>query len=240
MIRIENLIASLGDFRLEVDELRVEKGEYLVILGPSGVGKTILIHTISGIIKPDKGKIIVNGRDVTRLPPEKRGIALVPQDYALWPHMTVLENIIYGLRIRGIPLSDSVGKARKLAELLDISHILDRKPDTLSGGEKQRVALARALIVEPEVLLLDEPLASLDPSTRLKGRGLIKRLHKEVGFTALHVTHSILDALLLADRISYMYEGRLVCTCSVREFIESEYSRPYIEEIKNIINKAII
>ncbi len=239
MIRIKDLTVNLSEFRLEINDLRVEKGEYLVLLGPSGVGKTVLIQTISGIIKPDNGKIIINDRDVTRLPPERRGVAIVPQDYALWPHMTVLENIIYGLRLRGIPPNDSIRRARELASLLGISRILDKKPGKLSGGEQQRVALARALIVEPEILLLDEPLASLDPETRIKGRKLIRKLHEKIGFTAIHVTHSIIDALTLANKISYMKEGKLLCTCNVGEFLEQEYSKPYIDEIKNTIDKII-
>jgi molybdate/tungstate transport system ATP-binding protein len=235
LIRLENVRAVLGNFVLEIEELEVRRGEYFVILGPSGVGKTLLLNIIAGILKPQRGKIVVDGRDVTNEPPERRGIALVPQEYALFPHMTVYENIAYGLRVRKVPKDVVCKEVEGIARVLEIEDLLDRKPSTLSGGEKQRVALARALIVRPKALLLDEPLASLDPRLRYRARILLKSLHKRVGFTAIHVTHNIAEAVSLADRIGYMEEGRLVDVFGPREFVKTEYARPYIDELKEVL-----
>jgi len=235
LIVVEDLLVELPGFRLEVGELRVGEGEYLVLLGPSGVGKTLLLHAIAGLVRPRRGRILIGGRDVTREPPEARGVALVPQDYALFPHMSVLDNIAYGLRLRGIPRGEAYGRARRLAEMLGIARLLGRRPAGLSGGEMQRVALARALAVEPRVLLLDEPLASLDPEARARGRRLLKDLHSSLGFTAIHVSHDILDAVVLADRVAYMRGGRLECTCSPGEFMESPHARPYLDELEPLL-----
>jgi len=231
LIVVEDLLVEAGDFRLEVERLEVGEGEYLVVLGPSGVGKTLLLHAIAGLVMPRRGRILIGGRDATYLPPEARGVALVPQDYALFPHMTVAENIAYGLRLRGIPRGEALERARAIAERLGIAHLLGRKPGTLSGGERQRVALARALVVEPRVLLLDEPLSSLDPRARIEGRRLLAQLHERLRFTAVHVTHSLPEALALADRVAYLESGRLACTCSPRGFLESPYAEPYLEEL---------
>jgi len=238
LIVVEDLLVELPSFRLEVGELRVEAGEYLVLLGPSGVGKTLLLHAIAGLVKPWRGRILIGGRDVTREPPEARGVALVPQDYALFPHMSVLENIAYGLRLRGVPREEAYEKARRYAEMLGIAHLLGRRPVGLSGGEMQRAALARALAVEPRVLLLDEPLASLDPEARIRGRRLLKILHARLGFTAIHVSHDILDAVVLADRVAYMRGGSLECVCPTGEFLESPQARPYLEELEPLTRRG--
>ncbi len=230
MIVLENLEVAVPGFRLAVERLEIGRGEYLVLLGPSGVGKTLLILAIAGIVRPRAGRIIVDGRDVTELPPEERGIALVPQNYALFPHMTVYDNIAYGLRVRGLPRSVVERRVREIAELLEISRLLHRKPPTLSGGEQQRVALARALVVRPKLLLLDEPLSALDPRLRASARRLLRRLHRELGFTALHVTHNIGEALYLATRIAYMESGRLLGVYRPEEFLSTPHAKPYLEE----------
>jgi molybdate/tungstate transport system ATP-binding protein len=235
LIVVEGLVVEAGGFRLEVERLEVGAGEYLVVLGPSGVGKTLLLHAIAGLVRPRRGRILVGGRDVTGEPPERRGVSLVPQDYGLFPHMSVLDNIAYGLRVRGWPRSEAHGRARRYAGLLGIGHLLGRRPPTLSGGEQQRVALARALAVEPEVLLLDEPLSSLDPASRISGRRLLAELHRRLGFTAVHVSHSIVDALVLADRVAYLEGGRLACTCGPREFASTPYAEPYLDEIQDAL-----
>ncbi len=237
MIEIKGLKAKLGSFVLEIENLKIEKGEYFVVLGPSGVGKTVLIDVIGGIIVPQKGKILIDGKDVTKLPPEKRGIAIVPQDYALFPHMSAYDNIAYGLRIRGLSEDLIKDKVLGLAKIFEIERILSKKPSSLSGGERQRVALARALIVNPKAILLDEPLASLDPRLRMKARSFIKGLHKDLKFTAIHVTHNIADAAALSRRIGYMEEGKLIFIGTFEKFVRSRYAVPYINEIKEIINK---
>ncbi len=230
MIAVEGLELRLGGFTLRIDRLVIERGEYLVLLGPSGVGKTLLVLSIAGLMRPQRGRILIDGVDATRLPPERRGVALVPQSYALFPHMSVRDNIAYGLRLRGVPERERRERVRRIAELLGIAHLLDRRPSTLSGGEQQRVALARALVVKPRLLLLDEPLSSLDPASRANALQLLKKLHGELGFTALHVTHSLAEALYLADKVAYMEGGVLRCVCTPRGFLETRYARPYLEE----------
>ena len=210
MIRVEGLRVRAGDFKLHVEEFDVERGEYLTLMGPSGAGKTILLETLIGFRRPEAGSIYINGRDVTDLPPERRGLAYVPQSIALWPHMTVYENIAYGLRIRGTRESELRGRVLEVAEYIGIEGLLKRMPETLSGGERQRVALARALIIEPQALLLDEPLSSLDEASRESAKELIKRLHRELGFTAIHVTHDPVEAAELGNRMAVMYGGEII------------------------------
>lgn len=234
MLRIESLTARLGGFTLRVDELEAARGEYLVVLGPSGVGKTVLINVVAGFIAPEEGRVLIDGRDATRLPPEERGVALVPQDYGLFPHMSVYDNIAYGLRMRGLPRAEVDRRVRETAGLLGISHLLRRRPSTLSGGERQRAALARAIAVEPRLILLDEPLSALDPRLRASALELLRGLHSRLGFTALHVTHSLLEALLLADRIGYMEGGRLVYTGTPGDFLSTGYAAPYLEEARRL------
>jgi len=231
MIVIENLEVRLGDFHLLIGRLEVRDREYLMVLGPSGVGKTILLHTLAGLMKPCKGHILVDGRNITNTPPEKRGFALIPQNYALFPNMSVYDNIAYGLRTHGVDEDDIRRTVTELADILEIKHLLRRKPNQLSGGEQQRVALARALAIKPRILLLDEPLANLDPRMRSKAREFLKNLHEELGFTALHVTHNIADAVYLGERIAYMEEGKLVTVLKPREFLMTEYAKPYVEDL---------
>jgi len=232
MIEIKGLLVELSGFTLSINKLNIHEREYLVILGPSGVGKTILLLALAGIVKPVKGSIRINGADVTRYPPEKRGVALVPQNYALFPHMSVYDNIAYGLRVRRVPEQEIKERVNEVAKRLGIIHLLHRKPVTLSGGEQQRVALARALVVEPELLLLDEPLSALDPGLRASAIKLLRRLHSELGFTAIHVTHNLAEALSLATRIAYMEKGRLVGVYEPRRFLKTRHATPYLEEYR--------
>ncbi len=228
MLEVSNLYLSLGNFTLNIERLEVEKGERVVVLGPSGVGKSLLIKTIVGALKPKEGKIMINGKDVTDLPPEKREIGYVPQSYAVFKHMTIFENIAYGLRIRNVK---DLSKVYEVAEELGIKHILNRKAKGLSGGEAQRVALARALVIEPKVLLLDEPLSNLDPENKIKAMNLIK----EINATSLIVTHDIFEALELGDKIAYMRSGKLLGTFEKEEFLKSPYAKPYLEPLKRLI-----
>ncbi len=234
MILIKDLIVNLKDFTLTIPELSIDDGEYLVIMGPSGVGKTVLIHTLVGFIKPTKGSILVDGKDVTNEPPERRGLVLIPQDYGLFPHMNVFDNIAYGLKVRRLSNDVIKEKVLRIAEVLEISNVLSKYPHELSGGEQQRVALARALVVEPKVLLMDEPLSNLDPRLRIKSIEFIKRLRRRLGFTAIHITHNLLEALELGDRIAYIEGGKLKCVLSPMEFIRSRWGSEYLREFKLI------
>jgi molybdate/tungstate transport system ATP-binding protein len=235
MITVEGLEVRVGNFKLSIDRLVIRRGEYLILMGPSGIGKTVFLETLLGFHRPLNGRIIVDGRDVTSLPPEKRGFAYIPQDYGLFPHMSVAENIAFPLRIRGA--EDVEGKVRETARLLGISSLLDRKPETLSGGEKQRVAIARALIMRPKLILLDEPFSNIDPEARWRIRLDLKRMHEEAGFTAVHVTHDITDAVVLGSRIAYMSSGGKLFVYSIKDFLESKYAEPYLREARILFEK---
>jgi molybdate/tungstate transport system ATP-binding protein len=210
MLKLEGISKDWKEFKIRNVDLEVKEEEYFIILGPSGAGKTLLLELIAGIHSPDNGKIYIDGRDVTELPPEKRDIAYIPQNYALFPHISVYDNIAYGLKIRGMRREKIKEIVEKLAEVLGISHLLHRKPTTLSGGEQQRVAIARALAVKPKILLLDEPFSNLDVQIRSKLIREMRRWQKEFKFTAIHVTHSFEEAIALGSRIGIMLKGRLV------------------------------
>lgn len=206
MIRVENLSSRVGRFSLHSVSLKVEAGEYFVILGPSGSGKTMLLEHIAGIRRPAAGSIFVNGADVTAAPPEKRRIGYVPQDYVLFPFLNVEANIMFGVRDRG------PGNKKRIDEIISVlrlKDLMDRDARTLSGGEKQRVALARALATGPHALLLDEPFSSLDAGLRYKLWIEMRRIHKELGVTVLHITHDMEEAYTLSDRMAVIMNGRV-------------------------------
>lgn len=189
---------------------RVEEGELLALLGPSGCGKTTVLRMLAGLERPDAGTVWLDGRDVTPLPPEARGMGLVFQSYALFPHLTVAGNVAYGLRFaRGLSRRERLARVRELLALVGLSGYERRKPHQLSQGERQRVALARALAPRPRVLLLDEPLSALDAALRVQLRGEVRGLLKHIGITAVHVTHDQEEALAIADRVGVMRAGRL-------------------------------
>ncbi len=210
MLRVEDICVKLGDFRLDRISLHVEHGKYLVLLGPTGNGKTVLLETIAGLNPPASGRILINGKDVTHLEPERRHLGVVYQDYALFPHLSVFDNIGFGLHLKGATKQQIRKDVEEMAGFLEIAHLLKRRPNRLSGGERQRVALARALVLKPYVLLLDEPLSALDRSSRDRVQEELKRIHAELSLTIVHITHNLKEAFSLADRLAVMKDGRLL------------------------------
>lgn len=210
MINIRNLSKNWAEFLIQNVELDIKAREYFVVLGPTGAGKTLLLELIAGFHWPDSGEILLNDKNITYLPPERREVGFVYQDYSLFPHLSVEENVKFGLRMRKVPQPKVEDKARRVMRLLGISHLAKRYPRTLSGGERQKTALARALVLDPKVLLLDEPLSALDTPTQETLRGELKNIHRRSGVTTIHVTHSHEEAILLGDRIGVMSGGRIV------------------------------
>ncbi|MEN6293651.1 MAG: tungstate ABC transporter ATP-binding protein WtpC [Methanobacterium sp.] len=209
MIRIENLSNDWKEFKINNINLQVKDNEYFVILGPSGSGKTMLLELIAGMWPLDSGKIYMENKDITTLPPEKRGIGFVYQNYMLFPHKTVFENISFGLKVRKVRDEEIKTRVEEMMDLLKVSHLADRLPRTLSGGEQQRTALARALIIYPKILLMDEPLSALDRKTRDELMQELKEIHRKFDVTLVHVTHNFDEALMLADRIAIMRNGEI-------------------------------
>jgi molybdate/tungstate transport system ATP-binding protein len=209
MIAIRGLDIDLRDFHLRDVDLEIAENEFFILMGPTGAGKTVLLEAIVGLVPIKSGKIYIGGKDITGLPPEKRGISIVYQDYALFPHLTARDNITYGLHFHKIDKRKAQERLAQLIEVLNLSHLQDRLPANLSGGEKQRVSVARALMVEPKVLLLDEPLSALDPGFREEVRGALKRLHRTSSVTFMMVTHDFAEALSLAGRAAVMNNGRI-------------------------------
>jgi len=191
-------------------DLDINDGEFVVLLGPSGCGKTTTLRIIAGLEKPTKGKVIFGNREVTYLPPRERNISMVFQSYAVWPHMTVYDNIAFPLKIKKVPKEEIDKRVKWAAELLQISELLNRYPHQLSGGQRQRVAVARAIVVEPQVLLMDEPLSNLDALLRVKMRSEIKKLQRRIKVTTIYVTHDQVEAMTMGDRIAVMSAGKIM------------------------------
>jgi putative spermidine/putrescine transport system ATP-binding protein len=190
--------------------LDVAEGEFLSLLGPSGCGKTTLLRLIAGFEHPDAGRMISNGRDITRLPPQRRNFGVVFQSYALFPHMTVLENVGYGLKVRGVRRETAVARARAALDRVAMSAAENRYPSQISGGQQQRIALARALVIEPEILLLDEPLSALDKNLREEMQVELRQIQQRIGITTIFVTHDQEEALTLSDRVAVMRRGHVL------------------------------
>ncbi len=214
-------------------DLAVGSGEFFSLLGPSGCGKTTLLRMIGGLEVPSAGQILIDGRDVTRLPPYRRPTNMVFQSYAIFPHLTVGENIAYGLKRRGLSEAERRKEAERLLEMIRLPGFADRRPDQLSGGQQQRVALARALVLKPKVLLLDEPLAALDKKLRENMQIELRRLQREVGITFLLVTHDQEEALTLSDRIAVMKAGRILQCSTPREL----YERPNSHDVAEFVGE---
>lgn len=207
MLKLESINKKWGDFRLRHISFDIPQGEFFVLLGPSGAGKSLLLELIAGFHRPDSGRIYINGRNVTALAPEKRGIGFVYQDQMLFPHKNVRQNIAYGLDVRGVNREVVAKKLESLAAMLHLEQLMGRPATALSGGEKQRVGIARALAVDPDLLLLDEPFSSLDPPEKQKLWHELKSLHAQTAITIVHVTHDRAEAIALAQRIGIIQGG---------------------------------
>ena len=210
-LTVERVEVAYGPVRvLNGVSLEVAAGEFVALLGSSGCGKTTLLRAISGFVPVRAGAILVAGRDITRLSPERRNMAMVFQSYALWPHMTMAQNLAYGLRLRRVPRAARARRVQEITALLGLEGLADRPVTQLSGGQRQRVALGRALAINPRILLLDEPLSNLDARIRTTMRHEIKAVQQQVGITAIHVTHDREEAMVMADRIAIMNGGEIV------------------------------
>lgn len=229
MLKIQHLHKKLGDFKLTDINLEIAKGEYFVILGPTGTGKSIVLETLAGLYKPDEGKIYFDEVDLTNEYPENREIGFVYQDYVLFPHLSVKNNIIFGLKQKKIPKDEIQQKLDDILSMFKINHLINRKPLTLSGGEQQRVAIARALITSPKILLMDEPLSSLDPKTKEEFIYMLKSIHDKRKNTVIHVTHDFNEALALADKIAVMNKGAVVQVGTPEEI----FKRPNCDFVAN-------
>jgi iron(III) transport system ATP-binding protein len=209
-VAIEEVSFSYGD-NLIIDNvsLDIAKGEFFAFLGPSGSGKTTLLRLIAGFGIPSSGRILIDGRDVTPLPPWSRNVGMVFQNYALWPHMTVSKNVAFGLERRRLTKAEIKRKVADVLKLVGLAEFADRRPAQLSGGQQQRVALARTLVIEPSVLLLDEPLSNLDAKLRIEMRSELRQLQQKIGITTVYVTHDQEDANAVADRIAVLDRGRI-------------------------------
>ena len=207
VIQIKALSIDLGEFSLRDIDLSLKQGEYVVLLGPTGAGKTVLVECLAGIHRLRQGRILIDNKDVTDLYPEERNVGYVPQDYALFPNMTVRKNLAYGLEARRYPAVETEKKISAMMERLGLVELQHRLPLNLSGGEKQRVALGRALVTEPQILLLDEPLSALDENLRSELARQLRQIQKDLGGTFLHVCHSFEEASEVADRVAIMHRG---------------------------------
>jgi len=209
-VEIRGLSKHFGDVAaLTAFDLDVHGGEFVSLLGPSGCGKSTALNLLAGLLEPDAGQILLDGQDLGPVPPERRGFGVVFQSYALFPHLTVGRNVAFGLEMMGTPPADVARRVRQTLALVHLEETIDRYPAQLSGGQQQRVALARALVIEPRLLLMDEPLSNLDAKLRLEMRLEIRRLHQTLGLTTIYVTHDQEEALSLSDRIGLMKDGML-------------------------------
>ena len=234
-IEFRTVARVFGDVRAVDDvSFAIEPGEFFAMLGPSGSGKTTCLRLIAGFDAPSSGQVLLDGDDVTHVPPYDRNVNTVFQDYALFPHMTVLENVAYGPRVRGVGAEARTQQAREMLELVQLAALGERRPAQLSGGQRQRVALARALINHPKVLLLDEPLGALDLKLREEMQIELKSLQKKLGITFVYVTHDQGEALSMADRVAVFNRGRIEQLAAPREL----YSRPGTAFVARFVGSA--
>jgi iron(III) transport system ATP-binding protein len=216
--------AAVDDLNLEIAD-----GEFVSLLGPSGCGKTTTLRLIAGFLQPDAGEIQVDRKVISSpsalLPPERRNMSMIFQTYAVWPHMTVFQNVAYGLKLKKLPRAEIAKKVERILRLVHLETLAERYPAELSGGQQQRVALARALVVEPQILLLDEPLSNLDANLREEMRFEIRRLHEEFRITTIYVTHDQAEAMVTSDRIAVMHQGRIVQVGGPEEIFDQPRTR---------------
>jgi multiple sugar transport system ATP-binding protein len=223
VLSVRNLVKRFGAVEvLKSISVEMARGDFLVLVGPSGCGKSTLLNCIAGLNEVSGGEIVIGGRDVTTVPPRDRDIAMVFQSYALYPTMTVGENIAFGMKVRRVPQEIQKQKVEEVAKLLQISHLLERKPAALSGGQRQRVAMGRALVREPVLFLFDEPLSNLDAKLRVEMRGEIRRLHERLNASIVYVTHDQIEAMTLGTRIVVLNQGVIQQVGTPEEI----YSRP--------------
>ncbi len=234
-IRVQNLTKRFGStVALRDLSLQIEPGELFFLLGPSGCGKTTLLRTLAGFFFPDEGQVFFDNADVSRLEPHKRNTGMMFQSYALWPHMSVAQNVAFGLEERHVPKAEIRTKVAAALEAVRMAQYADRKPNQLSGGQQQRVALARALVIRPSCLLLDEPLSNLDAQLRLEMRSEIRRVCKEFGMTTVYVTHDQKEALSVADRMAILDAGRVLQVGTPLEV----YRRPRYKTVASFISET--
>jgi putative spermidine/putrescine transport system ATP-binding protein len=225
-LALQGLGKRYGTFTAVDDvSLKVERGQFLTLLGPSGSGKTTILMCIAGFVEPTDGAVLLDGRDITALPPERRDFGMVFQGYALFPHMTVAENVAFPLRVRRMGAAEREAKVRAALDLVQLERFAERRPSQLSGGQQQRVALARALVFDPALLLLDEPLSALDKKLRAELQEELKALHRRVGRTFVNVTHDQEEALSLSDRVAILNHGKLVQEGAPAALYEQPHTR---------------
>ncbi len=234
-VYLENISKRFGSV-VAVDNisLSVNEGEFYTLLGPSGCGKTTTLRMIAGFYKPDNGNIFFSKTRINDVPPHKRDTGMVFQNYALWPHMTIFSNVAFGLQMRKFPREEITKRVKQILKLVGMAGLEDRSPGQLSGGQQQRVALARALVIEPQVLLLDEPLSNLDAKLRVDMRTEIRRIQKELAITSIYVTHDQEESLSISDKIAVMNEGRLEQVGTPREIYEQPKNKFVAEFIGSI------
>jgi len=234
-VEFRDVARTFGEVRaVDRVSLSIESGEFFAMLGPSGSGKTTCLRLIAGFDLPDSGHVLLDGQDVSDVPPYERSVNTVFQDYALFPHMTVLENVAYGPRVRKVSSAERATRARQMLDLVKLAGFEDRRPAQLSGGQKQRVALARALINEPKVLLLDEPLGALDLKLREEMQIELRNLQRRLGITFVYVTHDQGEALSMSDRVAVFNQGRIEQMASAREL----YTRPRTAFVARFVGGA--
>ncbi len=239
ILDIRNLSAGYGDNQVLSDiNLSVNQGEMIALLGPSGCGKTTLLNALCGFHAVSDGEIRFGDKDITHLPAEKRNITMVFQSYALWPHMTVAQNVGYGLKVRNVPATEISAKVAEMLKVVNLEGLQNQKVTNLSGGQRQRVALARALVIQPDILVLDEPLSNLDAKVRLQVRHEIKSLQKRFGFTSLIVTHDQEEALVMADRIAVLNQGKIE-QLGTSEEVYHQPNTPFIADFMGADNRII-